>query len=165
MNLGKQLSAVLERSIELHRDMLALAERKREVVLSGQIQALQDFLVEETGLLEQLEAVEQERLQCVRQIVPTAEDARHVTLSKLIRQMSEEERRVIQGQMRELLHLVEQLQQENDQNQSLVDESLQHVQHSLDVLMTHPIDDYTYRPQQQASTGINGSSGLFDRKA
>lgn len=165
MEMDKPLSAILERSLELHRDMLALAEKKREVVLSGQIQALQNFLEEETQLVEALEAVEQERLQYVQKLVPAADDARQVTVSELIRKMSEEERRVIQGQMRELLRLVEQLQQENDQNQALVDESLQHVRHSLDVLTTHPSDEYTYRPQQQTSTGNRGSSGFFDQKA
>lgn len=161
----KQLSSILGKSLDLHRQILALAEKKREVVISGQLDDLQSLLKEETRLLEQLGEVEQERLECVRQIVPTAGDARQVTLSQLLEQMEERDRQAIQTQMKELLRLIEQLKRENEQNETLVRESLQHVQHTLNVLTTSPADDYLYNPRQQSTTGSKNTSGIFDRKA
>ena len=62
----KQLSAILDELIELHRELLAVAEKKRKVVMSGQPpDALQNLLKEEDALIAKLETVEEERLKCV----------------------------------------------------------------------------------------------------
>lgn len=161
----KQLSTILEKTLRLHRQMLATAEKKREVVISGQIHALQDLMKEESDLIEQLAEVEQERLKCVEQIVPASGEGRQIPLSQLLEQMNEHDRTLIQGQMKELLRLVEQVKRENEQNQTLIQESLQHVRHTLNVLTTHPTDDYLYNPKQQPAAGNQGASGMFDRKA
>lgn len=160
----KTLSANLEKLIAGHKDMLALAEKKRDVIISGQIDGLQALLQEESNLMEQLADLEQERLTCVREMVPTSADAKQVTLSQLLGQMSEQDRDTIQGQMKELLHIIEQLKQENAQNEMLVRDSLSHVQHTLNVLTVSPTEDYLYHPKEQ-QTEPKGTSGLFDRKA
>lgn len=161
----KQLSTILEKSLQLHQQLLATAEKKREVVISGQVGALQDLLKEETNLIKQLGEVERERLKCVEQIASSAEDGKQIRLSQLLEQMNERDRTVIQRQMKQLLQLVEQVKRENEQNQTLVHQSLQHVQHTLNVLTNHPTDDYVYNPKQQSAAGNQGTSGMFDHKA
>lgn len=161
----KQLSAILDQLIELHRELLTVAEKKRKVVISGQPDALQNLLKEEDALIAKLETVEEERLKCVGQIAPAAKDVRHVTLHQLLEQMDERDRTAIQGQMKQLLQLIEQLKRENELNQTLVHESLQHVQHTLNVLTKHPAEDYLYGPRQQEPAENRESSGIFDRKA
>lgn len=161
----KQLSAILDQLIELHRELLTVAQKKRKVVISGQPDALQNLLKEEDALIAKLETVEEERLKCVGQIAPAAKDVRHVTLQQLLEQTNERERAVIQGQMKRLLQLIEQLKRENELNQTLLRESLQHTRHVLDVITKHPSEDYVYSPKQQPSAENIGASGIFDRKA
>lgn len=161
----KQLSAILERTRALHEALLSLAQHKREVVISGQIDRLNELLKEEEQLVDQLEKVEEERLACVRKIIPDVGEEQPVTISQLLERMDAHDRNVIQEQMKALLHLVEQLKLANEQNQELVQESLNFTQHTLNVLTANPTEDYLYTPKQSAADANSRTSGLFDRKA
>lgn len=161
--MAAQLSAVMARLIHLHRQLLAVADRKREVVISGEIDPLQSLLKEEAGLIDQVQDAEEERLQAMARYVSDAEDVRQVTLSGLVERMAPREREKIREQMEELTALVRQLKRTNEQNETLVDQSLQYVRHTLNVL-TQPADDYVYHPQAHKPQEQMGS-GVFDRKA
>lgn len=160
-----QLTAVLQALLDVHRQLLRLAERKREVIVAGKLPALQSLVKEETELVEQLKRLEQERTNLVQRMVPASSGERKVTLSQLLEQVDDEKRTRIQRLMKDLLDVIEQLQKENEQNQTLVKESLQYVQQTINVLTANPADDYLYRPKQSSDRTGQGTASMFDQKA
>jgi flagellar biosynthesis/type III secretory pathway chaperone len=148
-----QMTSLLERLYKSHEDLLALGERKTEVLKLGDMKALDVLLKEEDLQVKKLQMIEKERMLKFA----------NVTLGDVLEQAEESEKEKLLHLQDQLIQTYEALKSRNELNQELLEQSLQYVNMSLsmvqpsselDIYSKHNVDEYS-------SDGIS----LFDSKA
>lgn len=139
MNVSaKALIAVINKLISVHQNLNQLAKKKTVVIKNNEIEQLDNLLKEEEKLVLRLKALESERRDCVYEFIGDYEGfdeditlAQWATLAS-----SSQEGEEWLDLRRQLLNEIADLKQQNKLNQELIEQSLQFVNVSLDLL--HP---------------------------
>jgi flagellar biosynthesis/type III secretory pathway chaperone len=148
-----QMTALLERLFKSHEDLLALGERKTEVLKLGDMKALDVLLKEEDLQVKKLQLIEKERLLKFA----------NVSLVDVLDQADGTEKENLIQLQEQLIQIHEALKSRNELNQELLEQSLQYVNMSLSMVQpeTEPV---TY--SKLRTNGYNSSNtSLFDSKA
>ncbi|MGZ4107217.1 MAG: flagellar protein FlgN [Tumebacillaceae bacterium] len=167
MSALKPLLSVVEAILKEHQQLLELATRKKQVLIKGDMEALHLIVQEENQFVHRIERLEQERigagrLLAVRFGVPVTE----LTASKVVTMAeSPEEAQRIQELTDTLRAVVAELKQLNDLNTQLIQQSLQFVRTSIEVLTEAP-EVPTYGGNGQMNNPyVVAKTSYFDSKA
>ncbi|MCR8984021.1 flagellar protein FlgN [Brevibacillus laterosporus] len=162
-----ELFAVLDNLTELHQALYTLALEKREVLVKNDMQQLTDLIKKEQQLLKAVQRTELLRKDMTNTIFNekgvTVTDG---TLQDVIRLCTDVEMKNQLTQRREeLLRVIGKLKEENEQNQQLLQYSLDFVNMSLDLFTDRPEEDFIYKNpgNQQIHSSMNRS--IFNHKA
>jgi flagellar biosynthesis/type III secretory pathway chaperone len=148
-----QMTSLLERLFKSHEELLALGERKTEVLKLGDMKALDALLKEEDLQVKKLQIIEKERL------IKFA----NVTLGDVLEQATGEERARLEHLQKQLLEVFEDLKSRNALNQELLEQSLQYVNMSLS--MFQPVNEPATYSNSKSNPYNTNSASLFDSKA
>jgi flagellar biosynthesis/type III secretory pathway chaperone len=148
-----QMTSLLERLLKSHEELLALGERKTNVLKQGDMKALDVLLKEEDLQVKKLQLIEKERMLKFA----------NVTLSDVLKQADRQEKDKLSRLQEKLVKAFEALKQRNKLNQSLLEQSLQYVNMSLSMIQPQ-IEPVTYEKSKSNPYNTNPSS-LFDSKA
>ncbi|RZT21568.1 flagellar protein FlgN [Fictibacillus sp. BK138] len=148
-----QMTSLLERLLKSHEDLLALGERKTEVLKQGDMKALDALLKEEDLQVKKLQSIEKERL------IKFA----NVTLGDMLEQAEDPEKERLLHLQEQLVQAYEILKSRNELNQELLVQSLQYVNMSLSMVQPHT-EPATYSNLKSNPYNTNAAS-LFDSKA
>jgi flagellar biosynthesis/type III secretory pathway chaperone len=148
-----QMTSLLERLLKSHEDLLALGDRKTEVLKLGDMKALDVLLKEEDFQVKKLQIIEKERMLKFA----------NVTLGDMLNQAENPEKERLLHLQDQLVQAYEALKSRNEFNQQLLEQSLQYVNMSLSLV----------QPQSEPATYSNtkknpyntSSASLFDSKA
>lgn len=163
----KAIIAVLADLIKLHKTFNELAEKKAEVVKKGDMPALDDLIKQETTLIKKLKNLEEDRLFVVKEYLQSKGwMLEGVTMEQLIESAPKEEQLILSRLQKGLLSEMKKLQEQNQLNQQLIEESLRFVNLSLDLVAPQPDDDVNYQRPTNAPKGydLNGNRSMFDSK-
>lgn len=167
MSILKPLLSVVESMLREHEQLLALAKRKKDVLIKGDMQALNDMVKDETAFVHRIERLEAERLGAGRLIaIRLGIPVEQLTAEKVsaLAETPEESDRMLQltdG----LRDVIAQLKQVNDLNKQLIEQSLQFVQNSIEVLTESPVVP-TYGGRGETNSPYpSGRTSYFDSKA
>lgn len=157
----------LDRQIDVHRALLKLSRQKRDAIVHNRIDELSRITGNENKLIKLVEELEAARIEAVnaymrsKQLYVTAA----ITVSTLIRFVVRlEDKEALTQRQQELVRLIEELRRENDLNRQLIEQSLDFIQYSLDLLVVTDDQEAVYRnPSQSVSSAAR--STLFDTKA
>jgi flagellar biosynthesis/type III secretory pathway chaperone len=157
----------LDRQIDVHRALLTLSRQKRDAIVHNRIDELNRITGNENKLIKLAEELEAARIEAVnaymrsKQLYVTAA----ITVSTLIRFVVRlEDKEALTQRQQELVRLIEELRRENDLNRQLIEQSLDFIQYSLDLLVVTDDQEAVYRnPSQSVSSAAR--SALFDTKA
>jgi len=162
-----QIAEILERFIEIHTMLIELAKEKTPVLVSNQIEGLNAILSKERKLVSELNALDAKRVQLTgdyliaRGYVP---DPR-VNISDLIRlTFKADEKLMLQALQERLLNSIAELRLANELNQQLIEQSLEFIDYSLDLLIEPPGEDMIYQNPNQP-TGKSTTTLMFDSRA
>ncbi|WP_368654409.1 flagellar protein FlgN [Ornithinibacillus sp. 4-3] len=157
----QSIIAVLQQLIEIHQDMIKLSEEKTEIIKEGSVEKLQKQLVREQKLIRLLEQAENNRQQEVISWYRQADrPLEEITITNILNVLEdEEERNALEEAAVQLANAVMKLKQQEQLNHSLLQQSMQFVQFSLNMI-NPTIENFNYGNQQ---TGNNRS--VFDSKA
>lgn len=165
----EHIAADLERLIGLHRELARIAEEKKQVLIQGDMERLTRVLQTESQVYKQASAAEESRQRETASFL-AAKGVRQTgksgewTVSDLIKLVfnAEEKRRLMKLQT-ELLGVIRELQEANELNRQLVEQSLAFVNNTLDFITESRQQEITYSHpgKQQAGT----RKGFFDQKA
>jgi flagellar biosynthesis/type III secretory pathway chaperone len=148
-----QMTSLLERLFNSHDDLLALGERKTEILKLGDMKELDVLLKEEDIEVKKLQVIEKERMLKFA----------NVTLVDILEQAEEPEREKLINLQNQLISSYDALKKRNQLNQELLEQSLQYVNMSLS--MVQPDNEpATYKNPKANPYNINSTS-LFDSKA
>lgn len=147
----------------IHQQLIVLSKEKTVTVKEGNVEKLQAILVKERKIVRQLEQAEENRQKEVESwfsaIGNTKEEA---TITNLLSQLvEEEEKRLLEASAVRLTEAVVTLKQQEQLNIALIQQSMQFVQLSLD-LLSPSLTNMNYGKEQKHPP-INRS--VFDSKA
>lgn len=148
-----QMISVLERLYKSHEDLLALGERKTEVLKAGDMKELDVLLKEEDLQVKKLQNIEKERLLKFA----------NVTLEDVLGGAVEPEKEKLLYLQERLISIYEALKDRNQLNQQLLEQSLQYVNMSLSLIQ--PQNEPDLYSKHHADEYTANSISLFDSKA
>jgi flagellar biosynthesis/type III secretory pathway chaperone len=157
----------MEKLVELHRELLALAKEKTPVLVHNQIDQLNAIIHKENRLIRQVADLDRQRVQIIGEYLISrgyTPDPR-VTISDLIKIIFKaEDKKALMNAQKKLLDSITELRKLNEVNQKLIEQSLAFINYSLDLLVDDPDQDAFYRnPNGQAYSPSR--NGLFDTRA
>jgi flagellar biosynthesis/type III secretory pathway chaperone len=161
------LTETLEKLIELHQVLLKLAQEKTPVIVKDEVERLSAIMSQENKLLKQVADLDRQRVERTSEYLQARGYAPNpnVTISDLIRMIFKvEDKKMMQVLQQRLLESISELRKANDLNQKLIEQSLQFINYSIDLLTGAPDQDATYRNPQQQGYGT-ARAGLFDTRA
>lgn len=164
----KGLIDVLEKLLQVQKEMNRLAADKTDVLKKNDIKGLEAIMKQEDAYVAKLRQLEEKREMETRSILKdkgiVPED---VTLTKIIHMMSEDEREPIEQLQHELQMEIETLRSQNELNQDLIRQSLHFINLSID-MVAPPEPDVTYQKPSASKEGYDNGpkrSSIFDSKA
>jgi flagellar biosynthesis/type III secretory pathway chaperone len=162
---AKQLIELLEKHVKLHKGLLELANKKTEVLKKGDMEALSEMMKEEQKYIAAVKQIEKERIVVVEKIISVLGHAQtEPTLTACIELVDEPERSALKRLRDNLVAVVAELRNINELNQQLLQQSLQFVNMTLNMIMPQP-KEVNYRKPNTAPASYEESRSLFDSKA
>ena len=158
---AQKLTDILTKLLTANKSLLAVADRKTEVIKENDVSALNEILKMEQkhiALINQLE--QQRRAETARLLMSgTGEPA----LSDVISMVDGKEKEQLKSLQKELVTCIQLLKERNDLNQQLLYQSLQLVNLTLDLIQPTPQSFNYERPEKQMMGAKTRS--VFNSKA
>lgn len=162
---GAQLVLILEKLIELHDQLIDSGKLKTQAVKEGSMEALQQTMKEEQKLLTDLRKVEEGRRLIVGKIMSGKPfEGSEPVLSDCLNFVDDTTAGKLAALQKELISRIEELKGLNSMNQQLIQQSLQFVNFSLNIMMPQQPQINYEKPQPNKNPNTGGRS-IFDSKA
>lgn len=164
---AKDLIHVLERQLDIHEELLALAERKSAALVRDDANEVSAIVNKESKLIRIVDDLVKEQQEATNAFFRAKgfQPTRAITVTELARMVTEptEKAELLNARDR-LTAAIERLKLANEHNRQLILQSLSFINLSVDLIMGPSEDDAIYhRPSQP--TISTGRPGMFDRKA
>lgn len=165
------LIKVIEDIFKLQIDMLELANHKKEVLISGDIDELSKIMKKESSWIKKLSKLEEERIAAVKQLLNERKLSNdNITVTQLVNILeSPLEKEQLSELNLKLTNTIDKIQQLNDLNTELIKQSLDFIENTIDMITGESRQQsYTYgRPtvKQTDVTSMPSSKNIFDKKA
>lgn len=167
-SLIEELVGTLSREQELYQKLLPLAEEKTRVIVRNDLERLQEITSQEQEFVDEITSLEHKRKSNVANIAIVmsrkAEELNISVIAEMLKTQPEQHDelcRLHDG----LTKLLKRLKEINEQNQALIEQSLEMIQFNMNVLQSDrvaPVNNYTSRA---ATMDIPMSQhGSFDTK-
>lgn len=161
VNLIKTLEALLT----IYGQLLHAAIQKTEVIKKGDLSALQSIIKEENRFLQTLRKLENNLLSESKLFLQKNQHTKDdFTLSECINVAVDHEKSRLKEIKNTLEEQIGKLRKQNKLNQQLIEQSLQIVNMSIDMLSPE-IDSYNYDRSHQGQNLEESNRSIFDSKA
>lgn len=161
------LIVALEKLTELHEELSALADRKREALVRNVVDEVSAIVNRETKLARAVEELLREQAEATSAFFRSKgfQPTRAVTVTELSRMVTDlAQKEALLAARDRLTAVIDVLKKKNDLNQQLIEQSLAFINYSID-LVAGPDDELMYRnPKQQPTYGAK-RPGYFDSRA
>ncbi|MBU8905986.1 flagellar protein FlgN [Desertibacillus haloalkaliphilus] len=165
MSTTKAIIDVIAKLVKAHQSLNELAKQKTEVLKKGDMPALDKISQQEMAHVQQLQKLEQDRLDFVdRYVKQKGLMTEGVTMDILLEHVPVNERVILKKLQDVLVAEVDTLKQQNELNQQLIEDSLRFVNLSLDLVMPEP-DEVNYQRPTTSEPEPQYGRSLFDSKA
>ena len=151
---------------DLHKQLLDIAEEKKQVIIKNDVDGLSQLMTKESRLLKQVAEADEERLQAAQEFIleKGIRSQLNLTVTEIARLVFQAEERVeLIRYKEELTQTIEKLKRVNLQNQQLIQQSLEFVDFSLNMFLGAEDDGFYQHPDQQHGPSRNKT--FFDTKA
>lgn len=170
-SLVEELVTVLQSEEELYRSLIPISERKTEILVRGDLKALQEVTDEEQELLDQASALGHKRdavIQNMGMVLNRPGDQLDlVSLIELLAKQPEEKKRL--SRLHDSLkQVMKRLVDVNEKNKNLIENSLEMIEFNMNFIqstrMSPGNNNYDRNAASAGNTGVNGAMGSFDAK-
>ncbi len=157
------LIKVLEYENKLYNQLYSIAEEKTGFIVKGEVESLQTLVGKEQKLVGELNKLQDVREQILGQVAKTiGRNPQELTLSQLAEQLPVEQAEKLIPIRDKLKEVVGKLAAKNDLNQQLIQNALEYVDFSLN-LLTQPAPQTPQYGRKGNETGTKGR-GILDIK-
>ncbi|WP_339060499.1 flagellar protein FlgN [Tepidibacillus marianensis] len=168
MSTFQLLMNVLQDLDQIHIEMVELARYKKQVLIEGNVEELSRVMNLESQWVKQVGKLEEERVFVTQQLLQekglTIEEVTLLELAKIL--TSPKEKETINEMHTRLVKTVEEIKKLNDVNTLLIQQSLDYISNSIELVMGEPKPSFTYgNPASSKQKSSESRPGLFDQKA
>lgn len=160
--------STLEHLEAVHQKMLEIAESKKKAIIKNDVESLIQLMNQETKVVKQIELLESQRIEAVHRFLQDKgiKSRLNLNVSELSRLVFDiEEKNRLQSIQSRLSDTLSSLKQANELNQKLIQQALEFIDYSLDVLVEKPYQEATYQNPLTDRNGGKLQSGYFDSRA
>lgn len=170
-SLVEELMTVLQSEEEVYRNLIPISERKTEILVRGDLKALQEVTEEEQELLDQASALGHKRDTVIQNMGMVlnrpGEQLDLVTLIELLAKQPEEKKRL--SRLHDSLkQIMKRLIDVNEKNKNLIENSLEMIEFNMNFIqstrMSPGNNNYDRNAASAGNTGVNCTMGSFDAK-
>ncbi len=169
-SLVETLIQALESQCQLYENLLELSSKKTPIIVSGDLNALANITDEEQRVVAKIQALESTRQEAMKDIANVLnKDVNTLKLTELIQVLNKRpiEQQALAKSRDRLIFLAEHVRRVNDQNQELLQGSLETIQFQMNILQAARRSPETANYSKAADiTGdvIGINAGRFDAK-
>jgi hypothetical protein len=150
-----------------HLELLSTSRDKQKAIINQDIDGINRLTQRENKFIKAVERLESERKLYLRswiELMKLPFDPDRISLLEMEKYVvSAVEKQALKQIREKLVNVTNSLSMQNENNQRLLQQALQYVNFSLDLITGGSEDDVTYHPPEQA--GASRQYSLFDRKA
>ena len=141
----RDLEAVLEEEIEIHRELITISCCERDAIVEGDMESLQRFTAEKTGMIAHLQELEETRSNVSGNLSRTLGfDSQTVSLSDLTRKLVPREQERLKEIHENLYLLIQQLGRINRLNARLITRSVEFIDNNIRFFVESTRGNTTY---------------------
>jgi flagellar biosynthesis/type III secretory pathway chaperone len=147
--------------------LLDLASLKKQALIDNDIEQLMAITNKEGRFVKQISDLERQRILAMGSymVEQGLRPNPYMTVADLVKLLYKiDEKKALTGLQVKLLDLIEQFKQANQLNRQLLEQSMDFVNYSLDVLVGPSEDDMVYHNPKQQGYGFK-RQGVFDSRA
>lgn len=155
----------LEKILKLHKSLNEIAKRKTGIIIKSDADALNLILKDENKHIQAIQKLSSELSDIGNAILDSDEISEAATISAIIEHAESHDKMELHKLKADLEEQVYALKQRNNLNQDLLEQSLQFVNLSLDLLIPD-LDTFNYSSNNESNADISQNKrSLFDSKA
>ncbi|MBM7690884.1 flagellar biosynthesis/type III secretory pathway chaperone [Peribacillus deserti] len=163
---AQNIITAMEKLVKLHKSLYDLAEKKTQIIKTGDMDALNKIMIDEQKHVKAIGMIEREREQSVLEFLQRNNSAELVpNLSSCIGLAEDSEKETLNDLKQSLVESVLKLKVANYLNQQLIYQSLQFINLSLDMVRPSPKAFNYEKPVQQKGQYQAGNRSYFNSKA
>lgn len=159
--LIEDLVAVLAKERDIYQEVVAMASEKQKIIIDGKIKELEKMTTREQALVASLVKLENMRGKILEDLVRSLQVEHVNSLTDLMYYLDEASKAKIEGVKSELSSAVKSLQDKNELNRKLIEQSLDMVNLNIELMGALEADG-RYTPKASETQGKKSS--LFDAK-
>jgi len=160
-----QLCDILEQEIKIYNTILEKSKEKTDIVVSGRVNELDRIVKLEQSLVVQIGKLEQKREEVVLNIAGILNmDSNRLNIKQLIQSAPEEYQEKLEIYQKSLEDILGQLKDVNELNGKLIENALDYVEFSLNIMTNASISGNIYEKEGSTKNNISGVKNLFDVK-
>lgn len=160
-----ELKHILERELSLYETMLSLAKRKTEILKESDIRELELLSAEESEKLEEIRLEEVKRESAVKSLAESLSLDYRLDLSKMSEYFSLDGKAEFKEIRETFKSVIDFLKDVNALNDTLIKDSLEYIDFSLNVISSASVDGSYGRNFDGAENTNTSKKSLFDFKA
>ncbi|MFB5661005.1 flagellar protein FlgN [Alteribacillus sp. HJP-4] len=164
----KMLFQAMAELVRLHKELRALSLEKTELLKSNDMEAFSLLLKKESKLARLIEKTEQERQQAAQEFMNAeggSEENGMVTMNDVLDRLTDSYKEPLLTLRTSLLQEITKLQEQETLNRTMINDSLQFVQLTLDLIQPDPEAVHYSRPGDQPKKQRSEGFSTFDSKA
>lgn len=149
----------------LHKSLYELAKRKTDIIIKSDVDALKHILKDENKHIQAIQKLSLELSDIGSAILDKDQNSGAATISAIIENAGSHDKGMLHNLKADLEEQVDSLKRQNNLNQDLLEQSLQFVNLSLDLLIPD-LDTFNYSSNNESNEDISQNKrSLFDSKA
>ncbi|TCS83322.1 flagellar protein FlgN [Tepidibacillus fermentans] len=168
MSTFQLLMNVMSDLYRAHTEMVEIAKYKKQILIEGNIEELSRIMNVESQWVKHVGKLEEERAFTVKQLLKEKGlSLQEVTMNDLVKMMtSPQEKEQLQQIRLKLTEVIQEIQELHNLNSLLIQQSLDYISHSIEMVMGEPKNFYTYgNPISAKQQTVGSRRGFFDQKA
>ena len=164
-NICNKIVAILENEIRIYREILALSNEKRQILVEGKAAELDQIVRTEQRLSTEVVTLEKERDEIIQSAVLSGMISKdEIIISKLSKKMDLESRRQINILVPQLAGILSELKTLNDINGELIKQSLEYIEYTVNIMSsTGTATNLTYGSKSEDPKKLDKKT-FFDTK-
>lgn len=164
----KPLINACEEIVAVQEQLVNLSQRKRDILVQGNIDSLSKLIQEESKLVRLLGKLEEVRISRMKGYLESKGVlTEELTLSQLLQIIPEKaDQTQIQELADKLQQTIQELQEHNELNAKLIQDSLNYINESIELMTDQSKETINYqRPAGNAKAKSTSARSFFDTKA
>jgi flagellar biosynthesis/type III secretory pathway chaperone len=161
---AEKIIEILQKEQRYYKDLLELSNKKKSVIIGGQIPELEKIIKIEQNIIFDLGQLEKHREEELQKLCGLMQLDSGSTMTELSSLLPEQLAKLLKGLQQEMGSTIKELQSVNDINGQLIQQSLEYIEYTVNMITSTGPANSLYDDLQASGKQLNHKKRLFDTK-